>query len=273
MKKSSHQPDRPEGERCFEMLVEDLQLKKDDDPRQPYTPYLRAVHSTSRGYAQRVPGSITDRLHDFLSRHEFHAFILFDWQKKRYTNIREQFPLPLALTQAIALREGIPHPMYQGKPACLSVDFMLSISGGGWEAVDFKEKKDYAKQRSKQKLRITEFTLCEVGISHNVITEDDIPKIVVRNLRFLRILYLPFDRPPLTQAEFEKVEELLKRLLISGTTTIYDAAIIVAQTTGISASSLSRSSYWAIANRRWSVDFNRPIGPDYPVCFTEPQLS
>src|ERR1035437_400681 len=248
-------------------LVE--QLRADDDPetQERYTPFLRAVHSGSRGYAQRVPGSLTTRLHDFLSRHELHVFLIYDWQKRKYRNIREQFPLAVELTQAIGKREKIPHPFYDEKPSTLSVDFLLSKQDGGWEAVDFKEKKDYAKKKTRQKLDLAAITLAEAGVPHTVMTEDDIPMTIIRNYRFLRIHSLQFDPPPLASAAMDLVESPLRQQLISGRTTIFEAALRVSGSTGIEAFRVARACYWLLANRRWPVDLNYPVGPDYTLQF------
>jgi hypothetical protein len=261
------------SDELFEELVRELEekLRRGDDPAAGYTPYLRAVHSSSRGYAQRVPGVVTGRLQDFLSRHEFHADLLFDWNRHRFTNIREQFGFPLPLTLEIARRENIRHPWnrFEKRPATMSVDFMLTERGGGWMAVDFKEKKDAAKKRTQEKLRLAGRTLATVGVPHFVMTEDDIPATVIRNYRWLRIHQLRFDPPPLAECEINLVEPLLRRRLSDGRTSIFDAVRQVSQCVGMDASKLARTCYWLVANRRWRVNLRELVGPDYPLQFID----
>jgi hypothetical protein len=259
------------ADECFNSFVNQLRqkLEKDDDPNLPYTPYLRAVRSKTRGYAQRVPGSLSNRLHDFLSRHEFHVFLLFDWDNEQYRNIREQFPISSQLTSAVAAKNNLLHPYFLHEPATLSVDWMLSLKSGGWRAVDFKEKVDRAKPKTLTKLRIVELALAEAGVPHAVMTEDDIPRTVIRNYRFLRILSLPFDPPPLASAEMAAIAPPLRELLETGQVPVFDAALKVAEYTKISAARISRAAFWLIANRSWPVNFHQPIGPDYPVHFNK----
>jgi hypothetical protein len=263
------------SDELFEELVRELEekLRRDDDPAAVYTPYLRAVHSSSRGYAQRVPGVVTGRVQEFLSRHEFHAFLLFDWSPDKFSNIRGQFSLPLQLTQEIARREDIRHPWnrFEKKPAIMSVDFMLTKRVGGWMAVDFKENKDAAKKRTQEKLRLAERTLATVGVPHFVMTEDDIPMTVIRNYRWLRIHQLPFDPPPLAEFEIDLVEPPLRQLLSDGRISIFNAVLQVSQRFGMGASKLARTCYWLVANRRWRVNLRERVGPDYPLQFIDLQ--
>jgi hypothetical protein len=263
------------SDELFEELVRELEekLRRDDDPTAGYTPHLRAVHSSSRGYTQRVPGVVTSRVQDLLSRHEFHVYLLFDWRNDQFVNIREQFSLPLQLTLEIARREKIRHPWnhLEKRPAIMSVDFLLTKRGGGWMAVDFKEKKDAARKRTKEKLRLAERTLAKIGVPHFVMTEDDIPTTVIRNYRWLRIHQLPFDPPPLAESEINLVEPPLRQLLSDGRTSIFDAVLQVSQRFGLDASKLARTCYWLVANRRWRVNLREPVGPDYPLQFIDPQ--
>ncbi len=263
--------EEPEADLALHVETLRTKLAENDDPHHPYTPYLRAVHSGSRGYAQRVPGSLTNRLHDFLSRHEFHVFLLFDWKRSEYRNIREQFSVPLGLTKALVRRKGgkprHPWNRFEKKDAVMTVDFLLSKISGGWAAVDFKEKNDLRSKRTKYKLDLMAEALAQVDVTHVVMTEDDIPRQVIRNYRFIRILSLPFDPLPIEMGGIERAEKILRPLLVNGRTPIFDAALTASIDLGIEASRLARACYWLIANRRWVVDFNYPIGPDYPLLF------
>jgi len=265
-------PEKSEDDLSIYIETLRTKLAENDDPHLPYTPYLRAVHSGSRGYAQRVPGSLTNRLHDFLSRHEFHIFLMFDWRKNEFRNIREQFSVPLGLTKALVRRRGgkphHPWNRFEKKDAVMTVDFLLSKNSGGWTAVDVKETRELRSKRTKFKLDLMAETLAQVDVPHVVMTQDDIPRQVIRNYRFIRILSLPFDPPPIQMGEIERAEQVLRPLLLNGRTPIFDAALTASKDLGTEASRLARACYWLVANRWWTVDFNYPIGPDYPLFFT-----
>lgn len=245
-------------------------LHAHDDPGAPYEPHRRAVRSRSNGYAQRVPGSTCKRLHDLLSRGELYCFLLFDWAADEYRNIREKFALPLELTQAVARQHGWKHPRdgWTKSDAILCVDFLLSRRGGGWLGVDFVPSKFATKKSVIARNALAKQVLSVAGVEHVVMTEFDIPQVVVRNYRWLRIHRLGVDTPPLPLAEIHQLAPRLRAELMDGKTEIFEAAQRVAIVDGLSAGLLARTCYWLIANRLWLVDFTRPIGPDYAVRFT-----
>jgi len=66
-----------------------------------YQPYLRVQDVPSQGLATRIRGWKTGREHHFLSLLECHYFFLLEWSPL-IVDIREQFPLDLDETRAIA---------------------------------------------------------------------------------------------------------------------------------------------------------------------------
>ena len=241
-------------------------IARGDDPSVPYEPFLTAVRARSRGYSYRTPGIITGRNHDNLSRGEEGVLQLLD-DPEENTNLREQKSIPPQLTWLLCLKRKWPHPFYKMEPAVLSVDFLVNQRRGGRLAIDFKMKKDLKQESTRRKLDIVGEALRLVGVPHKCMTEDDLPRIKVRNLRFLHHLALPFDPPPLTTLDLERVEGRVIEALRDGRTPIFDAAQQVAADSGIPTSRLCRGALWCIARRRWAVDMDRPIGPDRPVTF------
>lgn len=242
------------------------EIARGDDPSVPYEPFITAVRARSRGYSYRTPGIITGRNHHNLSRGEDGVLHFVD-DPEENTNIREQKSIPPQLTWLICLKRKWVHPFYKKEPAVLSVDFLVNQRRGGRLAIDFKMKKDLAKERTQRKLDIVAEALRLVGVPHKCMTEDDLPRIKVRNLRFLHQLALPFDPPPLSILDLERVEGRMQAALRDGRMPIFDAAQRVAVDSGIPTSRLCRGALWCIARRRWAVDMNRPIGPDHPVSF------
>lgn len=243
------------------------EIARGDNPDAPYQPYITAVHARSRGYAYRTPGIITGRNHHNLSRGEEGVLQLVDGDPSEYANIREQFPIPVPLTWLICKKREWPHPYYKEKPAVLTLDFLVTLRRGGWAGIDYKKKKDLDNKHTKRKLDIVAEALRLAGASHKIMTEEDLPRVKLRNLRFLHQLALPFDPPPLSDLELELVEDRLRAALRDGRALIFDAAQRISAPTGIPAARLCRGAMWCIACRRWNVDLNRPIGPDHPVTF------
>ena len=243
-------------------------LARGDDPSVPYDPFITAVRARSRGYSYRTPGIITGRTHHNLSRGEEGVLHLLDSQWEVVANIREQFAIAVPLTWLICKRHGWPHPFYKKAPAVLTVDFLVTSRSGERVGIDFKKKCDLSDERTKMKLGIVAEALRLAGAAHKVMTEENLPRIKVRNLRFLHQLALPFDPPPLSVLELETAEESLRTLLQNGRTPVIDAARLISSRTLIPTARLSRGALWCIARGRWKVDLNRPIGPDHPVTFS-----
>jgi hypothetical protein len=243
------------------------EIARGDDPEAPYQPFITAVHARSRGYAYRTPGVITGRNHHNLSRGEEGVLQLLDSDPSKYANIREQFPVPVSLTWLICKKRNWPHPYHKDKPAVLTVDFLVTLRRGGWVGIDFKKKKDLDDNLTKRKLAIMAEALRLAGATHKIMTDEDLPRVKLRNLRFLHQFALPFDPPPLSDLELDLAEDRLNAALRDGRTLIFDAAQRISAPTGIPAARLSRGAMWCIACHRWAVDLNRPIGPDHPVTF------
>lgn len=252
---------------AIDQLIDGLAGKIKDTDNPEYEPSITAVHSKSRGIAQRILGVTTGREHHLLSRYERGVFLVGDFDSG-IKNIREQFGLPVRLTQVLATLVGTKHPWHEGEPAMLTTDFLFTLKGTPpvYVAVDFKMVKDLT-ENAQKKLQLAALALSLAGVRHFTITEKDIPEQVVRNLRWLHIHRLPVDSPPLDEEALYRVEPHLRQILEDGKTEIYEAACQVARHSGISASTLSRACYWLAANT-WAVDMNKPIGPDFPVQFT-----
>jgi TnsA endonuclease N terminal len=77
-----------------------------------YKPGLRIQDVPSQGLVTRVNGWKTNREHHLFSKLELHYFYILDWSSI-VSDIREQFPLDLDETLAIAKQLGISHPNHQ----------------------------------------------------------------------------------------------------------------------------------------------------------------
>jgi len=237
-------------------------------PGSHYEPELTAVHSRSHGYVYRVPGIKTGRVHHLLSRLEYHALLFFDFSPD-YTNIREQFALPLALTMHMAKRLGIrhPHDWQKRQLTVMTTDFVLSTKDGRWMAIDVKPSKKLKSGRVLRKLDLVRKTWALVGIQHAVVTEKEQPVIAANNYRILHGLALPFDPPPLPESDLNRAEASMRASLSAGRLTLRDAACACEREAGLGVGRCIRAALWFVARRRWIVDLNRPIGPDEPLTF------
>jgi hypothetical protein len=238
-----------------------------NDPDQPYEPALHAVHSHSNGYVYRTPSIKTTRIHHLLSRLEWHAFLFFDFGN--YTNIREQFAVPLELTLPLAKQMGIRHPYDWKKRRLVEMtsDFVLNNPDGTYVAVDVKPSEKLTNKRTAQKLDLINRAWAMVGVPHLIVTEKQQNPVVVANYRILHGLALRFEPTPFPQADMAKVNAALFQALHSGHLTLREAAAICERQAGLGRGRSIRSALWFIANHHWSVDITRPIGPDETLTF------
>ena len=255
----------PHEEFTNQRLLERLERSSNSD--QPYEPAIHAIHSHSHGYVYRVPGIKTGRVHHLLSRLEWNAFLYFEFGD--YTNIREQFPVPLESTLPLAQQLGIRHPSNWKKRQLveMTTDFVLTKPDGSWVAIDVKPSNKLTSKRTVQKLELIKQAWAQVGVSHQIHTEKEQNPIVIANYRILHGLALKFEPPPFPQADMPKVNASLFEALYSGHLTLREAAIICEQKTGLGRGHSIRAALWFVANRHWSIDLTRPIGPDETLKF------
>lgn len=123
-----------------------------------YQPYLRVQDVPSQGLATRTRGWKTGREHHFLSLLEWHYFFLLEWSPL-IVDLREQFPLDLDETYAIAADLGIRHPTdpRTREPVVMTTDFVNTVHrpvGTIEQARTLKYAKDLASPRVMEKFEI-----------------------------------------------------------------------------------------------------------------------
>ncbi len=152
-----------------------------------YHPWLTVRDLSSRGRSHRVMGHLTQRTHHLLSDMELAAFHLLEWNPA-VTDIREQFPLRLEDTLILAEEANIRHPEVGGNTQIMSSDFVVDIlapSGPKQLAIQVKDSSDLKDPRTVEKLELERRYWKKKGISWCLLTEKQIPKIVVKNLDIL----------------------------------------------------------------------------------------
>ena len=93
-----------------------------------YQPWIRIQDVASSGLATRIKGLKTGRIHHFLSNLELDYFYLLDWSEE-VIDIREQYPLNLPETLALAKVCGVTHPPFSNptSPFVMTTDFLITI--------------------------------------------------------------------------------------------------------------------------------------------------
>ena len=168
-----------------------------------YQPWLTIHDISSRVRSSRVLGWTTGRLHHCLSDHETNLFYLYDWMDC-ITDIREQFPLDQELTMKIAESIGVKHPRCPASTDInvMTTDFVLDMEtprGRRILARTVKPSADLASARTIEKLEIERRYWSAQGVDWGIVTERDMPKQFVANIRWVhdaRTLDLDPSLPP-----------------------------------------------------------------------------
>lgn len=151
-----------------------------------YQPWLTVRDLPSSGRSHRIWGFQTQRTHHLLSDLELAAFFLFDWNTFA-TDIREQYPLRLEDTLELAAQAGIRHPAFQGQVQIMSSDFLIdtNITHQPRMAIQVKTSADLSNPRTIEKLELERRYWAKKNIPWFLLTEKQIPKVVIQNITWL----------------------------------------------------------------------------------------
>lgn len=159
-----------------------------------YRPWLEVGDVSSTGRKHLVTGSRFGRDIHLLSDIEFRLFLMLDWADN-VVDLREQFPLDLDLSIAVAKRLGIRHPSYPGTsdPAVMTVDFMVTTTAadkGKFIAFNAKADSEATNDYSMQKLEIQRSVLQLMEIEHFIVFGSMLPRQTTKNLEWIRNAHL-----------------------------------------------------------------------------------
>ncbi|MBW4522822.1 MAG: TnsA endonuclease N-terminal domain-containing protein [Scytolyngbya sp. HA4215-MV1] len=231
-----------------------------------YQPWLQIQDVPSQGLASRVKGWKTGRDHHLLSQLETSYFYVLDWSQS-VLDIREQFPLlPLEETQQIAEQCEYIHPTdpQTQQSVVMTTDFLITLKQSDHEiekARAIKPVADLQSQRTLEKLEIERLYWKRRNIDWGVVTEKEIPKTFVENLKWLRSCYWLNDLAPLNQDDITRIEAVLTPQVLQEKTALTRITNTCDDQLGLSPGvSLSVVRY-LIANRRWQVDMSHRIQP------------
>jgi hypothetical protein len=234
-----------------------------------YKPWYTIHDVASRGVSHRLKSSwTTGRETHLLSNLERDWFFVFDWSPL-VVDIREQFPLlPLQETQAIAAECGIEHPVVRRSkekhPVVLTSDFCLTLTGksGPFDQVrTVKYAKHLDNERVLEKFEVERRYWERRGIYWAVVTEQELPTSLVRNVELLHGKRELTDRLSLPPAQLYTIAQSLtdkvsqENLPLRRLTAACDAQF------GLAAGTALTLVYYLLANRYWQIDMYTRINP------------
>ncbi len=151
-----------------------------------YKPWLTVRDLPSEGRSHRIFGHKSQRTHHLLSDLELAVFFILEWNTET-EDIREQYPLRLEDTKALADQAQIQHPIYQGVLQVMSSDFLVNSSDIQRPKFVLQAKYSNALQdaRTIEKLELERRYWAQKSIPWMLVTEQDIPKVVFQNINWL----------------------------------------------------------------------------------------
>ncbi|WP_322005167.1 TnsA endonuclease N-terminal domain-containing protein [Paraburkholderia tropica] len=156
-----------------------------------YKPWLTVYDVPSDGRVHRPRGLKTNRTHHLLSDIEYRHFLLLEWDPD-VKDIREQFPLDLDRTQAIAREAGIRHPRdtRSDEDNVMTSDFLVVVGEGKrrklvvWAVKPAEKLND---KRVVEKLEIERrYWMSIGGAEWHISTELELPMPRIESLEWLR---------------------------------------------------------------------------------------
>ena len=234
-----------------------------------YKPWLTVHDVPSKGLRTRVWSAKTGRIHHLLSMLEYLYFIILE-SDPDVLDIWEQFPLSLERTKAIAEGLGHYHPWDRSSESLvvMTTDFVYPKIVGGQRVLfarNLKYRRDLKKLRTLQKIEIErEFWREKPDVDYASVTEAEIPRDLIRNLRWLRGSLRP-DYLGEVESEVPNIEAFLRPLVIQGTTPLADLTDQADSKFGLEQGSALAVAKWLMAHRLWKTDLGRRISPIAPL--------
>lgn len=144
---------------------------------------------SSLGRSHRVFGHKSGRTHHLLSDLELSVFLLFEWNAN-VVSINEQFPLNLEETLALATEANIKHPNIRDENKLMTSDFYITLNAKNKAmtsqmVLQVKYAKDLDDPRTLEKIELERRFWQRKDVPFYIITENDIPKTVSINIKWL----------------------------------------------------------------------------------------
>lgn len=235
-----------------------------------YRGFLPTHQSTGHGTLVRVQGVIIPRPFHFHSHLEVKVFLVGEWMS-RVGDQLEQFPLlPAEKTFGIAKRLGVPHHGYRNKAG-----FSVATTDIVWIVrepktripVSVKPSSELADTRVQEKLEIERVYWAELGFILVIITEKEIPEIMVKNIEHLRCYYSLKERLVITLRNICRIEDTLLPDVQTRKLPLNELAFQCDEKLGFKNPTSLTVVKHLLAHQRWLMDMNVLLDPEAPLPF------
>ncbi|WJQ81934.1 TnsA endonuclease N-terminal domain-containing protein [Brevibacillus brevis] len=230
-----------------------------------YKPYFTAKQVPSRGKTFRPRGIKTGREHLFLSEWEYFYFLLLEWSDL-VVDIREQFPLlDIEETVEIATELNVKHPIDpQNKDLkVMTTDFLITFQDGSEYAVSFKPFKSIT-AREIEKMEIERIYWARRGITWELVTDKDCPKIFAKNIDYVHSPYYLKDYH-ISDSTVVKAKRLMEPMIMKRQSKLTEITDIVDDRLGLIPGSSLTIARHLIITKQWVINMDQIIDPNSPL--------
>lgn len=235
-----------------------------------YKPWIHIQDIPSKGLSTRIKGVKAERVHHLLSRLELSCFYCLDWSDK-VLDIREQYPLYLYETLALASLLNIKHPKSPKTKdvIVMTTDFLVTIYDSlrvRDVAITVKYSKDLAKRRTLEKLELERKYWERRKIEWKILTEKQINITLIKNIQWLHpLINKNLEFLHIHPVIFRKIANFMKIVIHQRTTPLRALTDLCDHIFQLQPGTSLLVVRYLIANRIWIVDMNRPIQPEKPL--------
>lgn len=235
-----------------------------------YKPYLKIQDVATKGLATRIKGTKTGRNHHLLSNLELDYLYVLDWSEN-VIDIREQYPLDLSETLALAKEVNISHPPRSepNNPIVITTDFLITIRqpiGTKEIARTIKPSEDLTNSRVLEKFEIERLYWEERKIDWGIVTELDINQTLVKNLRWLYRYRDPKSLPStITTSLAPKLIKYLLPIIKKKSVSLRDVANACDDNFTIPRGNSLSLVRHLLATKKWQVNLLEHIQPGKPL--------
>lgn len=234
-----------------------------------YIPWLKIHDISSYGLSHRIKSVwTTDRETHLFSNLERDWFYIFDWALD-VIDIQEQYPLlKLEETIAIAAECGIKHPVErqtkERHPIVFTTDQLITFKGDIHpirEAYTIKYAHMLSKKRVIEKFEVERRYWERRGVKLKILTEQNLPLGLARNIELLRGRIDISDRLPLKAEQLYDIaraltdEILREKIALRKITSACDDKFCLPTGGALTV------VYYLLANRFWEIDMYKRINP------------
>lgn len=227
-----------------------------------YKPWLSVQDVPSHGLSTRIKGWKTGRMHTLFSTLERNYFFLLEWNEE-VSDIREQFPLlSRDKTLAIAKRLGVRHPQAPGavEPLVMTTDFVVTAGRKNF-ARSIKPARELEDPRVIEKLAIEQDYWANEGVDWKLVTEEEMPATLVKNISWVHPKFLASDLAPLGDRDLQAIEEHLGESVPKSQTPLRNLTTLCDEELGLRPGSALACVRHFLATRHWLTDMSTLIEP------------